>query len=525
MTQAPAPYQLVIDAWRASTTLHDIGEVVERVAGLLAQGVEADALTLWRVSRDGRQTETLATAAMKPGSPLRMPVRDLSEIAVRAWRDMTAVGMPLRLVSGRGPLHGAFAPEGGQGEGLVVPLHDTKSLLGAMVLWSRRDGVFTDAHATLLGELAAPFDAAVQLHNERDSVSREREALEADRRALLQRLERDDVSDALIGADSGLRDVITRAEQVAPTDAPVLLFGETGAGKEVIARVIHRRSRRASGPIVRVNCGAIPQGLIDSELFGHEKGSFTGAIAARKGWFERADGGTLFLDEIGELPHDAQVRLLHILQDGVFERVGAQRSLHVDVRIVAATHRDLQAMVDAGRFREDLWYRLSVFPIEIPPLRKRPEDIPALATHFAARAGMRIGGSRLALSPADIELLVAYAWPGNVRELASVIERAVILGDGKRLHLSAALGTATTRENQTTLPATTDPETWRIAPLDEAMARHIERALHACHGQVEGKAGAAALLRINPHTLRSRMRKLGIDPRHVRAAAPAPVNR
>ncbi len=519
MTQVPAPYQLVIDAWRASTTLHDIGEVVARVAGLLVNSLDADALTLWRVSKDGRQTETLTSAPLKGGPTLAMPVRELSEGAVRAWRDMTAVGMPLRLVPGRGPLHGVFAPETGQGEGVVVPLHDSRSLLGAMVLWSRREGTFTEAHATLLGELAAPFDAAVQLHNERDSASREREALEADRRALLQRLDRDDVSDALIGADSGLREVITRAEQVAPTDAPVLLTGETGAGKELIARVIHRRSRRATGPIVRVNCGAIPQGLIDSELFGHEKGSFTGAIAARKGWFERADGGTLFLDEIGELPHDAQVRLLRILQDGVFERVGAQRSLRVDVRIVAATHRDLQGMVDAGRFREDLWYRLSVFPIEIPPLRERPEDIPALATHFAARAGMRIGGSRLTLSPADIEMLVAYAWPGNVRELAAVIERAVILGDGKRLHLSAALGSATTRESQRAMPAA-DPDSWRIAPLNEAMARHIERALHACNGQVEGKAGAAAMLRINPHTLRSRMRKLGIDPRVARAASP-----
>jgi transcriptional regulator with GAF, ATPase, and Fis domain len=499
--------------------MHEIGEVVERVAQLLAARVDADTLTIWRVSRDGRHAEALVSVPVgtppTPGG--RLPRRELPEVAMRAWRDMTAVGVALRLVPGRGPLHSVFAAEGGHGEGMVVPLHDARSLLASVVLWSRREGVLDDRHAALLAELAAPLDAALQLHNERDAMSREREALEADRRALLQRLERDDVSDALIGGDSGLRAVITRAEQVAPTDAPVLLFGETGAGKEVVARLIHRRSRRAAGPIVRVNCGAIPQGLIDSELFGHEKGAFTGAIASRKGWFERADGGTLFLDEIGELPHDAQVRLLRILQDGVFERVGGQRSLKVDVRIVAATHRDLQAMVDAGRFREDLWYRLSVFPIDIPPLRDRPEDVPALATHFAARAGMRIGGTRLTLSPADIDLLVAYPWPGNVRELAAVIERAVILGDGRRLQVAAALGAVGSRDVPRATPAATDPDGGRIVPLAEAMARHIERALQACHGQVEGKAGAAALLRINPHTLRSRMRKLGVDARSLRA--------
>ena len=343
---------------------------------------------------------------------------------------------------------------------------------------------------------------------------RAREALEADRRALLQRLDRDDLGDALIGADSGLQDVITRAAQVAPTDAPVLLLGETGAGKEVVARAIHRRSRRGGGPIVRVNCGAIPHGLIDSELFGHERGAFTGAIGTRKGWFERADGGTLFLDEIGELPADAQVRLLRVLQDGVFERVGAQRSLRVDVRIVAATHRDLQSMVDAGRFREDLWYRLNVFPITIPPLRARREDIPALAMHFAARAGARIGGKALAIAPEDIEALVAYDWPGNVRELAAVIERAVILGNGKQVAVRAALGSV---EDRRSLSSVAEPVV-ELVPLNEAMARHIERALRECGGRIEGRGGAAALLRINPHTLRARMRKLGVDAQQIRTS-------
>ncbi|HWK89088.1 MAG TPA: sigma-54 dependent transcriptional regulator, partial [Longimicrobium sp.] len=289
----------------------------------------------------------------------------------------------------------------------------------------------------------------------------------------------------------------------------------TGTGKEVIAREPHRRSPRAAGPVVRVNCGAIPAGLIDSELFGHERGAFTGAVADREGWFERADGGTLFLDEIGELPLEAQVRLLRVIQDGTFERVGGRRTHTSDVRIVAATHRDLLSMVQAGRFREDLWYRLSVFPIRLPPLRERPADIPALAAHFAARAGLRLGGYPLVPTEADVELLVRYPWPGNVRELAAVVERAAILGGGTHLELAAALGGSTPLPPQTPAYAPAAPigEAPRsgIVPLDSATVQHIERALSAARGRVEGPFGAAAILGVNPHTLRARMRKLGID--------------
>jgi transcriptional regulator with GAF, ATPase, and Fis domain len=345
-----------------------------------------------------------------------------------------------------------------------------------------------------------------------------REALEADRAALLSRLQRQDISDVVIGESGGLRRVMERVELVASTDAPVLLLGETGSGKEVIARAIHARSKRAKGPIVRVNCGAIPSELVDSELFGHERGSFTGAVGTRKGWFERADGGTLFLDEIGELPLAAQVRLLRVLQDGTLERVGGHQTISVDVRIVAATNRHLESMVSKGAFREDLWYRLSVFPIRLPALRERLEDLPALAAHFAESAGKRLGGAGLAPTSADIELLRSYAWPGNVRELAAVIERAAILGDGKRLELAAALGATSLAPaslppvGRTVEPLTTgSDDAQSIATLDEAMAAHIRRALAVCHGRIEGPFGAAKLLGINPHTLRARMRKLGVE--------------
>jgi transcriptional regulator with GAF, ATPase, and Fis domain len=272
--------------------------------------------------------------------------------------------------------------------------------------------------------------------------------------------------------------------------------------------------------MVRVNCAALPAGLVDSELFGHEKGGPAGPVATRKGWFERADGGTLFLDEIGELSLDAQVRLLRVLQDGTFERVGGQRPVSVDVRIVAATHRNLREMVARGAFRDDVWYRLGVFPIEVPPLRDRREDIPALAAHFALRAGMRIGGAPLALSASDIDQLLAYSWPGNVRELAAVIERAAILGNGRELRVSEALGSGVGGATRGTGVRSAARHSVRgaasagdraVATLDDAMREHIERALTATGGRIVGPRGAAALLRINPHTLRARMRKLRID--------------
>jgi hydrogenase-4 transcriptional activator len=307
----------------------------------------------------------------------------------------------------------------------------------------------------------------------------------------------------LIGADAGLRDVMAQVEQVAPTDTPVLLLGETGSGKDVVARSIHRRSSRATGPILRVNCGAIAPGLIDSELFGHERGSFTGAAAQRRGWFERADGGTLFLDEIAELPHAAQVRLLRVLQDGMFERVGGAEALHVDVRVIAATHRDLASQVRAGAFREDLWYRIHVFAIRLPPLRERRADIPTLAAHFAARSGARLGAAHLAVTPADAALLESYDWPGNVRELAAVIERAAILGGGVRLEIARALGI----RGETPVTRSVDA----FPTLDDAMRDHIERALVRARGKIEGDGGAARLLGIHANTLRSRMHKLGVQ--------------
>lgn len=322
--------------------------------------------------------------------------------------------------------------------------------------------------------------------------------------------------DLIIGADNGLAAVMARSRMVSRSAAPVLLFGETGTGKEVIARDIHERSPHRHGPFRRVNCAAIAPELIDSELFGHEPGAFTGAVNRRKGWFEQADGGTLFLDEVAELSLAAQVRLLRVVQDGELVRVGGERPVRVDVRIVAATHRDLPAMVESHAFREDLYYRLSVFPIVIPPLRDRLGDIRAFADYFAERAANRFGLRSVAVSDDDVAALRNYDWPGNVRELAAVIDRAVLLGQGRELGVRAALGQGPRLSTSDAVPPSEPASSDVIEPLDVAMRRHIECALRYTHGRVDGPHGAARILRINPHTLHARMRKLGIDRRRFR---------
>lgn len=498
--------------WREACGRLDLEQSAERIAKLIAPRVHADALVLRRLDVAHTRIETVATGVCRHALPLgsaRTPcsVEDFARViewcrAKRLLRGRPPAGDPLMrlLVSANADV-----------EWLAGPLARDGDPIGVLLLAGTPRTGFRSQDESLVQELLEPLSVAVANSGTYHELARHQEAMEADNRALLSRLDRDAISEAVVGSDAGLRSVMERVAQVAPTDAPVLILGETGTGKEVLARAIHGGSQRSSGPIVRVNCGALPPGLIDSELFGHERGSFTGAINVRRGWFERADGGTLFLDEIGELPLDAQVRLLRILQDGTFERVGGHKALNVDVRIVAATNRNPQDMVAAGTFREDLWYRISVFPIHLPPLRDRVEDIPTLAAHFAWRAGKRLGGNPLSPTPQDIDRLVAYPWPGNVRELASVIERAAILGGGRELKVAAALGGS----GSGGLPelanrgVTVRPST--ISTLDAVIIRHIEVALSATNGRIEGPHGAAARLGVNPHTLRARMRKHGIN--------------
>ena len=365
----------------------------------------------------------------------------------------------------------------------------------------------------MLDILIEPFTTALENDMRLQEITALRDAAEADRMSLLKRLSRNSLGDTIIGEQSGLRLVMERVHLVARSNAPVMIFGETGTGKELISREIHRLSPRSSGPFIRVNCGAIPSELIDSQLFGHEKGAFTGAVATHEGWFERANSGTLFLDEIGELPLAGQVRLLRIIQDGWLERVGGKRPIHVDVRIVVATHRNLTELVNQGIFREDLWYRLAVFPILLPSLKDRLEDIPALATHFAERAAIRFSLPLQLPSDSDISLLRSYSWPGNIRELASVIDRAAILGDGGGLKVRNALGwlsTETSPRKKEEADSVIDSDR-QFLSLDSIVTGHIERALALTNGRIDGPHGAALLLGLNANTLRARMKKLGIQ--------------
>jgi transcriptional regulator with GAF, ATPase, and Fis domain len=358
--------------------------------------------------------------------------------------------------------------------------------------------------------------AAVALANARafEEVARLRQQIELERDHL-----REEVREALafgniIGKSPALQAVLRQVERVAPTSASVLLLGESGTGKELVASAIHDRSPRRHRAFVRVNCASVHAGLFESEFFGHVKGAFTGAVRDRVGRFQLADGGTLFLDEVGEIPSTLQAKLLRVLQEGQFERVGEEQTRRVDVRIIAATNRVLEHEVEAGRFREDLYYRLSLFPIELPPLRDRKEDIAALASHFLRLASQRLNRPAPHLTAIDVQALEQYDWPGNIRELAHVIERAVILTDGRRLQLDQALTLARPRRpaHDAPLPVPGSPSPL----LTDAEVRRLEReniqqAIARAGGKIYGRGGAAGLLGLKPTTLAYRMKALGIS--------------
>ena len=307
----------------------------------------------------------------------------------------------------------------------------------------------------------------------------------------------------IVGSGKPIRQVLKQVEKVAPSDSTVLILGETGTGKELIARALHRRSKRANRPFIRVNCAAIPQSLIASELFGHEKGAFTGALQRRVGRFEAADGGTLFLDEIGDLPAETQVALLRVLQEREFERVGSNQAIRIDVRLIAATNRDLSAAVAGGSFRQDLFYRLNVFPIAVPSLRERAEDIPLLVEYFVARFSRSAGKNIRKIGKSTLETLRGYPWPGNIRELQNVVERAVILCETDTLAIDESwLKRA---------PADSSGRHEGLAVLSDREVELIQAALAESHGRISGPSGAAAKLGIPRQTLESKMRRLGID--------------
>jgi transcriptional regulator with GAF, ATPase, and Fis domain len=390
---------------------------------------------------------------------------------------------------------------------MVLHLAISGARLGNLVLHA--DGIdrYTEDYLRLFSVLYEPFAIALSNTLRFDELKQLKDFMADDIRYLRAELKRFSVED-VIGENLGLRRTMEMVRKVSPLDSPVLLQGETGAGKEVIAKATHHLSHRKDGPFIQVNCGAIPDTLIDSELFGHEKGSFTGAISQMRGCFERANGGTIFLDEIGELPLEAQVRMLRVLQDKYIQRVGGTAPIRVDIRIIAATHQDLQEMIRKNLFRPDLWFRLNVFPIVIPPLRDRKEDIPALVNHFIQKKSKEMQISTVPkLVAGAMRPLLEYSWPGNVRELENVLERALILRKGPLLSFENIVWP--NEGGGEKMPSVEQPSS-AGADLDHVVASHIKETLRITKGKVHGPHGAAELLKIKPSTLRYRMKRLGI---------------
>ena len=346
-----------------------------------------------------------------------------------------------------------------------------------------------------------------------DDSKRAEERLQHENVALREEIDKTSMFEEIVGTSAGLQTVISRISKVAPTDSTVLITGETGTGKELVARAIHRRSHRSSRAFVAVNCAAIPRDLIASELFGHEKGAFTGAIQRHVGRFELAEGGTIFLDEVGDLPAEAQIALLRVLQEHEFERVGGTRSIRTNVRVIAATNRDLQAATEAGTFRSDLFYRLNVFPIEIPPLRERRDDIPLLVEYFINRFAKKAGKSIRELNKKTLDLFQSYPWPGNIRELQNVIERSVIVCETKTFSVDESW---LSRQPHATEPRNSLDLTEKLAAQEKEM---IEAALRECGGRVFGPSGAAARLGMPRSTLESKIRSLKINKNRFKSGA------
>jgi Nif-specific regulatory protein len=415
---------------------------------------------------------------------------------------------------------------------LGIPLCNASGeVIGHLAVLDDKPMVETPQERSLLNIFAARAGAELErLHAEEElrlamaEVERLKNRLQAENVYLQEEIRREHNFEEIVGSSPALLAVLQQVERVAPTDATVLILGETGTGKELIARAIHDRSARSRRPLVKVNCGAISAGLVESELFGHVKGAFTGALDKRVGRFELADGGTIFLDEVGELPLETQVKLLRVLQEGEFEPVGSSKTIKVDVRIIAATNRNLEDEVKAGRFRADLFYRLNVLPLHNPPLRERKEDIPQLAMFFLSRYARQFGRQVNGISQETIELMMNYHWPGNIRELQNLIERGVVLSIGSALTIDPGLLLSSQTEQAASeaqplvaaQAATQSDGRHDATPasptsLEDLERQHILKVLAQTNWVIEGDKGAARMLNLHPNTLRSRLKKMGIQ--------------
>jgi len=492
----------------------EIEEALSACIRYLSQYIPADKVSLELYKPDFSAMQIIAEATPEGGRKVNRLTpfpKETREFMLLGWEHIQKGGTFYAMVinqPGSHPISRAMAKDYGIMDSslLVLPLIKQGNYFGDIVLECKGNDRYTDEHARLLNLLVDPFSTAVSNFLKHQEILTLKDRLLDENQYLQQEMQRL-IGEDIVGEKFGLKNVMNMVEQVAPTDSPVLLLGETGVGKDVIANAIQNASSRADGPFITVNCGAIPDSLLDSELFGHEKGAFTGALSQKKGRFERADGGTIFLDEIGELPSQAQVRMLRVLQNQEIERVGGSKAIKIDIRIIAATNQNLEQMANEGKFRMDLWFRLNVFPIHIPPLRDRKMDIPSLVQHFINRKSKKIYKSgHLALAPGAIDQLMEYDWPGNVRELENIIERALILNQGDPLSFSNLLKPFT---EQKTVESSGQEN--KFLSLDKMISNHIRKALDMACGRIQGAGGAAELLDINANTLRSRMRKMGIN--------------
>ena len=537
VTSAAAPltaeekYRLLLEISEAANSQREIAAVLEAVANALPPSIPIDAVGVITV-----EGEML--------SPHAIYIRGVERREGDSWADVMARWLHLSTGEEVAPIIKPPVPLAGSGTEVVgrtgralvcedlsgamrfpedarlfaagvrsyvrVPLAVRDQLVGSMAFSRGTAGAFLPHEVDLFEALARPIAAAVANALAFEEISRLTRQLQAENLALRQEIDERFMFEEIVGASRALRETLGLVDKVAATDATVLITGETGTGKELIARAIHRRSRRSHRALVAVNCAALPSSLIASELFGHEKGAFTGALQRRLGRFELAAGGSIFLDEVGELPPEVQAALLRVLQEGTFERVGGSQPIATDARVIAATNRDLAAAVPAGTFRNDLLYRLNVFPIEIPPLRERREDIPILVEYFTARYAARLGKRFESIEKSSMDRIVAYAWPGNVRELQNVVERAAILSEGEVLRVDEPLLAGATGAP---LPPSALP---LPASLREQERQRIEEALTASNGRVSGASGAAVRLGLPPSTLESRIKSLGIDKRQFR---------
>jgi formate hydrogenlyase transcriptional activator len=387
---------------------------------------------------------------------------------------------------------------------ISLPLLKQDELLGAVTLASFHRQDFSESDVELLQDASDIVSIAVSNALAFEEIRTLRDQLQVENRALQDEIVQKSIYEEIVGSSGALRTVLSAIDKVAPTDSTVLITGETGTGKELVAHAIHKRSSRSSRALVKVNCAALPADLIASELFGHEKGAFTGALNQRIGRFEAANGGTIFLDEIGELSQEMQISLLRVLQEKEFERVGGNRTIHTDVRVIAATNRDLARHVQEDRFRMDLFYRLNVFPVQVPALRERTDDIPILVDYFVAHFARRMGKKIVQIDKRTLDALMTYSWPGNIRELQNLIERGVILAEGNVFRLEPGL-----------LPQAVQA----TAPVGDSRSA-IEAVLRETRGRISGPEGAAAKMGIPASTLESRIRALGINKHLFRGSGP-----